>query len=235
MSALTRTKTNKGLKRRKTPKGAMLVSRTIADAKEEVKVFDDYEWNAETIDLYTAPSLLTQLMLVPSGNTALTRTGNRIFLKRIYLKMMFQGSSSQEYAAVKLAIVRDSQPATQLAQGLTAAQLWYAIWQDTGNATQNVVALPWIGNNKRFKIIKNIGLPMVPTGGYYDPTAGNPRYIPCTEFKDIVIPVNEFITYQDSTTKNPMAGANYYVFAWSDTNANTTKVWCSSRLYFTDA
>lgn len=224
------------LKRRKTNSfGAAGVSRPLSEAKEETKYFDDYEWSAETIDLYTAPSLMLNTMLIPQGVGAGQRLGNRIFMKRLFIRLMFEGSASQQYSSVRFAVVRDSQPMVQLSVGRTPAQLWSDIWTDTGNATSNMVTTTNIANNKRFKVIRNEALPMVPTGAYYDPTAANPRYVPDTKFLDVNIPVNEMITYQGSSNLNPIAGANFYVFAWSDTNANTTKVWASTRLYFTDA
>lgn len=235
MSALTRQKTNKGLKKRKRSKSkSVTISRRLVEAKEEVKLFDDYDWSAETIDDYTAPSRLMPLE-IPQGVTQSTRAGNKVFIKRLFIKMKFEGSASQNLASIKLAVVKDLQPMAQYAGALTAAQLWYIIWQDTGNATHNMLALPNPGYKDRFKIIKNMGVPMQPQGAYWDTGAANPRFVPNTTFLDVSIPINEMVTYQGSATGQPVAGCNYYVFAWSDTNANTTKVWASTRVYFTDA
>jgi len=237
MSALKRTYTNTGFKKRKGTKKTKSpsVSRAIFESKEETKIDDDSEWNAETIDTYTAPSYISNLMKVAQGVTQNTRAGNKIFLRRIYLKMLFEGSPSQSLQHIKVAVVKDLQPMAQYASALSAAALWYQIWQDTGNATQNLVAMTNLGFKDRFKIVKSVGLDLTPQGAYYDPVAANPRYVPTAKFLDLSIPVNEVITYQGSATADPVAGCNYYVFAWSDTNANTTKVWCNSRLYFNDA
>lgn len=238
MSALARTKTNSHFKKKrkfsKSPSKALVaaVAKQI-ERKEETKYGDDAEWNQETIDDYTAPSMIGSMLNIAQGNTFETRLGNKVFVKSILVKLRFSTSVSQAYPGVSVAVVEDREPNAR--GGDSAATLWDKCFKNTGAATNNMMALPRPGYNSRFKIKKFMYLPLNPGGSYYDTGAANPRWTPATHFVRINIPVNKEISYTDGSTAPPNGGAGYYVFAWSDTNANTTKVDCVTRVYFKDS
>lgn len=203
------------------------------ERKEETKYGDDAEWNQETIDDYTAPSLLASILNVAQGNTFETRVGNKIFVDRILVKCRFSTSVSQAYPGVSIAVVEDLEPSAR--GGDSAATLWDKVFKNTGAAVTNIMALPRPGYNSRFRVRKFMYLPLNPGGSYYDTGAANPRWTPATRHVTLKIPINKVISYADGTTNPPVGGCGIYVFAWSDTNSNTTKVDAVSRVYFRDA
>lgn len=238
MSALVRTKTNSHFKKKrkfsKSPSKALVaaVAKQI-ERKEETKIFDDAEWNQETIDDYSAPSMLETVLEIPQGNTFETRVGNKIFVDRILVKCRFSTSISQAYPGISVAVVEDLEPSARGAD--TKAQLWDKCFKNTASAVTNMMALPRPGYNSRFRVKKFMYLPLNPGGSYYDTAAANPRWTPVTQHVTLKIPVNKVISYESNATGQPIGGSTYYVFAWSDTNSNTTKVDAVSRVYFKDA
>lgn len=199
----------------------------------EVKILNDYEWSAETLDDYKAPSLAAAFMQIPQGSQIYARTGNQVYLKGLQLKMKLIGSPSQQDAGVCVAVVEDLEPNARGAD--TAANLWAKVWDDTGNVDNNMVSMVNPAYRKRFRIRKQWYLDMTPTGAYYDPIAGNARWVARTVFLKHYVKIDKRVDYGSNITADPISGSNFYVFAWGATNANTTQVWLGSRLSFKDA
>lgn len=237
MSAASSSK--KSTKKRKFSKSPVPSKALVAavakriERKEETKYFDDAEWNQETIDDYTSPSMLETLLEIPQGNTNETRVGNKIYVERILIKCRFSTSISQAYPGISVAVVEDLEPSARGAD--SKADLWDKCFKNTASAVTNIMALPRPGYNSRFRVKKFMYLPLNPGGSYYDTAAANPRWTPVTKHVSLKIPVKKVISFESNATAQPVGGSTYYVFAWSDTNSNTTKVDAVSRVYFKDA